>query len=134
MPSREKHLAFDEILRLNGVICEDTCGDSVHARLDRGAQKYAEAHRELDFYHSHSGIRDYVDQIVNSIGNIYKETATDYVRIAHGHLCLDYMASKLKYFYDCSYDELNWDFVYKRTWAYFRRNGLHKTYYKRSLR
>ncbi len=130
MPPRLRHLEFDEVLRKKGVICEDTDGNSVHARQDRGSKKYAEAHRELDPFHSDSGIRDYLDQIINSIGNIYQETATDYVRIAYGHLCLDYMASNLKRQIGCSYNELDWEYVYRRTWKYFTDRGLQKAYHR----
>jgi hypothetical protein len=130
MPSRKHHLEFDDRLRKNSVICEDTDGNAVHARLDRNSKHFADMHRELDYFHSDVGIRDFIDNIVNSIGTIAKSTATDYVRIAYGHLCLDYMASKLKREYDCSYRELNWRGVYTRTWKYFQRNGYHRTYYR----
>ncbi|GEM_PF-1073769 len=131
MPSRKRHLEFDEYLRKKGVIYADTDGNSVHARMDRGSKIYADAHRDLDYFHSDSGIRDYVDQIMNSIGTIYHETATDYVRIAYGHRCLDYMASKLKRQYGCTYNELDWKTVYRRTWKYFKYLGFHRTYYRR---
>ena len=130
MPPRKYHLEFDERLRKNSVICDDTDGNSVHARMDRNSKHLADMHRELDYYHSDAGVRDFVDNIVNSIGTINQSTATDYVRIAHGHLCLDYVASKLKREQDRTYRELNWRKVYTRTWKYFQRNGLHKTYYK----
>jgi hypothetical protein len=106
MPSRERHLEFDEILRYKGVICDDIDGNSVHARMDKGSKWYAELHRELDYFHSVNGIRDRVDHVINSIGNIYPSTAADHVRIAYGHLCLDHMASKLKEKFECSYNEL----------------------------
>ncbi len=126
MPSRRYHLEFDERLRRNDVICEDTFGDTVHARLDRNSKHMGDMHRELDYFHSVEGIRDFIDNIVHSIGSIYQGTATDYVRIAYGHLCLDYMASKLKREYDCTNKELDWDEVYTRTWRYFQRNGFHR--------
>lgn len=87
-------------------------------------------HRELDYYHSDWGIRGFIDNIVNSIGTIDPATATDYVRIAHGHLCLDYMASKLKRQQGLAYTQLNWREVYTRTWKYFQRHGFHRTYYR----
>lgn len=130
MPLRRQHLEFDEVLREKGVICEGTNGNSIHARMDKGSKRYATDHRDLDDFHTASGIRDYVDQIVNSIGNIYQETRTDYVRIAYGHLCLDYMASKLKEQFGCTDNELDWEYVYRRTWNYFKYQGFHKTYYK----
>lgn len=131
MPPRERHLEFDGILRYKGVICDDTDGNSVHARMDKGSKWYAERHRELDYFHSVDGIRDRVDHIINSIGNINPSTATDQVRIAYGHECLDDMASKLKEQYECTYNELDWDEVYRRTWKYFKNCGFDKKYYKR---
>lgn len=133
MPPRARHLEFDDLLRFKGIICDDTDGNSVHARLDRGSRKYAEAHREKDPFHSTDGIRIYIDNIVNSIRNIYQGTATDYIRIAWGHVCLDYIASKMKEVYECTYDELDWEDVFKRTWRLYKRYGLHKTYYKQKI-
>jgi hypothetical protein len=130
MPSRQRHLEFDEVLRKKGVICQHTNGNTVHSRMDKGSKWFADAHREIDHFHSHSGIRDTIDNIVKSIGSIYQSTATDYVRIAYGHLCLDYMASKLKRQLDCTYGQLDWEYVYKRTWNYYKAHGLHRTYYK----
>jgi len=130
VPNRKYHLEFDDRLRKNAVISDDTDGNSVHARMDKNSKHLADMHRELDYYHSDPGVRDFIDNIVNSIGTIGQATATDYVRIAHGHLCLDYMASKLKRQQECTYKELNWREVYTRTWKYFQRQGLHRTYYK----
>jgi hypothetical protein len=131
MPSREKHLGFDEFLRRKGVICDDTDGNSVHARMDRGARKYGADHREQDYFHSDAGIRDTIDNLLNSIGTIQQTTATDYIRIAYGHVSLDYMVSKLKEHLKCHYRDFDWEAVYQRTWNYFRRKGFHKTYYRR---
>jgi hypothetical protein len=133
MPPRKYHLKFDERLRKNDVICEDTDGNSVHARLDKNSRHMGDMHRELDYFHSAEGIRDFIDNIVFSIGTIYPETATDYVRIAYGHLCLDYMASKVKRQLDCSYSDLDWRRVYRRTWTYFKRKGFNNTRYKASF-
>ena len=130
MPSRKHHLGFDDRLRKNSVICEETDGNAVHARLDRNSRHFTDLHTELDYFHSDAGIRDSIDNTVNSIGTISQSTATDYVRIAYGHLCLDYIASKLKRKSSCTYRELNWREVYTRTWKYFQRNGHHRTYYR----
>jgi len=130
MPPRKYHLEFDERLRKNNVICDDSLGQTVHARLDRNSKHLGDMHRGLDYFHSHEGIRVFIDNIVNSIGNINQSTATDYVRMAYGHLCLDYIASKLKRQQSCTYGELDWRKVYTRTWKYLQRNGFHKTYYK----
>ncbi len=130
MPTRRYHLEFDDVLRSKRIIFEKTDGNSVHARMDKNSKKYGEAHRKLDDFHSPEGIRDFVDQIVNSLGTIHQETATDYVRIAYGHMCLDYMASKLTKQYRCTYDELDWNYVYKRTLRYYRDYGYDRTYYR----
>jgi len=130
MPPRKYHLEFDDRLRGNDIICEDTDGNTVHARLDRNSKHLGDMHREIDYWHSPEGIRDMIDNIVNSIGNIYPGTATDYVRIAYGHLCLDNMASKLKRKDNCEYKDLDWREIYNRTYHLFRRKGYHKTYYR----
>lgn len=130
MPPRKYHLEFDDILWEKGIICEETDGNSVHARMDKGAKKYTDAHRELDYFHSDAGVRDFIDNIINSIGNIHQSTATDYVRIAYGHECLDYMASKLKKQYNCVYSELDWDYVYKRTLKLYKSCGFHRKLFR----
>lgn len=130
MPARSKHLAFDEMLREKGVIMDDTDGTTVHNRLDRHARTYGPNHREEDEWHSHVGVRSMTDNLLSSFGNISKERATDYVRIAHGHECLDYMASKLRRQYDCSYAALDWDEVFRRTWRYMKSKGYDRSYYR----
>ena len=131
MPSRARHLEFDEILREKGVIMDDTDGTAVHNRLDKHAKTYGSTHREDDEWHSHVGIRAMIDNVVNSLGNISQDRATDYVRIAHGHECLDYMASKLKRQQECSYSGLDWREVYRRTWRYMKAKGYSDAYYRR---
>jgi len=130
MPSIEKHLDFDEKrLKKNGVIYEDTNGRTVHKRMDRSAKKYGPDHRELDYWHSPEGIRDMIDNIVASVG-IRPETATDYVKIAYGHLCLDRTASRMMRELDCDYKDLNWRSVYTRAYRLFRRYGHHNRCYQ----
>ena len=130
MPSRKKLLEFDEILRAKGVIMDDTDGTTIHNRLDRHAKTYGPAHREDDEWHSHGAIRYMIDNMIKSLGNISQDRATDYVRVARGHECLDYMASKLRRQYDCSSASLDWGYVYQRTWRYMRSNGYHRAYYR----
>jgi hypothetical protein len=101
-----------------------------HNRLDKHAMTYGPTHHEDDEWHSHTGVRSMIDNMINSLGNISKERATDYVRIAHGHECLDYMASKLRRQYDCSYASLDWDEVFRRTWRYMKSKGYDRAYYR----
>jgi hypothetical protein len=98
--------------------------------MDKGSKWFQEAHRDLDHFHSDAGIRDYVTQLIESLGSIYTSTATDNVRIAYGHLCLDYIASKLKRQQNCTYRELDWNLVYRRAWNLFKRKGYKRKYYK----
>jgi len=133
VPSLDYHLDFDEKrLVKNGVIYEDTDGTSVHRRMDKNAKKFGPDHRDLDYWHSPEGIRDMIDGFVGSIG-IRPETATDYVRIAYGHRCLDYIASKTRRGLNCHYKDLSkgdWRNVYTRAYKLFRRNGYHKKVYQ----
>ena len=133
MPSLDRHLDFDEKrLKKNGVIYEETFGTSVHRRMDKNAKKFGPDHRNLDYWHSPKGIRDMIDKFVDTNG-IYPETATDYVRIACGHRCLDYIASKTIRQQGCIYgdfDDADWRGIYTRAYSLFRRNGYHKTVYQ----
>ncbi len=130
MPSRQIHLKFDEVLKKNGIISKDTEGNSVHNRMDKQFQNYGANHREADYFHSVEGIRDFIDNMVNSLGTVSQDTATDYVRIAYGHLCLDYMTTKLKNKKGWSDDEINWKIVFQRTYNYYRYKKFHKKFYK----
>jgi len=129
MPPKKYHLKFDEFLKDKGVICIETNGRSVHDRLDKHVKKYGPVHRELDKWHTPKGIRYTIDNYVNSLGTILQDTCTDYVRIAYGHVSLDYIVSKLKRKYDYNYDDLDWSEIYKRTWEYYKRNGYNKKRY-----
>lgn len=132
MPPRDYHLAFDEILRNNGIICDDTYGDSVHKRLDKHSKKFGAMHREIDEWHSTNGIRDFIDNLINGLGTIYQETATDYIRIAYGHIVLDEIASQFKINFNCDYNELDWEEVFKEVFKEYKKFGFHKTKYHRS--
>jgi hypothetical protein len=70
-----------------------------------------------------------IDNIVKSI-EMDQDRATDYVRIAHGHESLDYMTSKLKSQDDCRESDLDWDYVYRRTWKYMKSKRFHRARYK----
>ncbi len=105
MPLRRIHSEFDDVLREKDIIFKDTGGNSVHNRMDKGSNNYGANHRLESFFHSAEGIRKFIENIVNSLGTISQETATDYVRIAYGHLCLDYMTTKLKNEKDWSDDD-----------------------------
>lgn len=134
MPDLKHHLEFDEKrLKKNHIICEETDGTSVHRRMDRNARKFGPDHRELDEWHEPDAIRNMIDNIVNSISNIHPETATDYVRIAFGHRCLDRVASGARRAFDCSYsalEESDWRSIYTRSYKLFRRYGYHKKVYQ----
>ena len=52
MPSRQRHLEFDEVLKENEVIFKDTDGNSVHDRMDKRANNYGANHRVKDPFHS----------------------------------------------------------------------------------
>ena len=133
MPSLQYHLEFDEKrLKKNRIICGETDGTTVHRRMDKNAKKYGPDHRELDDWHSPEGIRDMIDNFVNTIG-IYPETATDYVKIAYGHRCLDSVASRMKRKLNCGYNDLDqdeWRSIYTHAYKLFRRYHYHKKVYQ----
>ena len=133
MPSLKKHLEFDEKKLKRYNVIYDTDGTKVHQRLDKGAKKYGPTHREDDYWHSDIGIRDTIDNNIASICNIYPETATDYIRIAYGHICLDTIASKYKREIGCNYTDLSqddWRIIFNRAYHKFKRNRYHKTVYQ----
>lgn len=130
MPSKKYHIRFDHYLKDRGVICEETDGATVHERLDKHARRYGADHRWLDPWHSPDGIRDFLDNLMNSLGTINQDTCTDYVRIAYGHICLDETASRIKGKEGLDYNELDWDDVIRKTWMSYKRHGYHRTYYK----
>ena len=130
MPSRQIHLKFDEVLRETGIILDDTDGNSVHNRMDKQFKNFGANHREKDHFHTAEGIRDFIDNMVNSLGTVSQGTATDYVRIAYGHLCLDYMTTKLKNEKIWSDDDIDWEIIFQRTYKYYINKGFHNTYYK----
>ena len=114
MPTRDRHLAFDEILRNKGVIGL-TDGNIMHDRMDRNVKYLLKDHREIDWWHHDKGIREYVRNMSHSGFGISQDKATDYIRIGLGHIALDYMASKLKEKNGSSYEGLDWSIVYQRT-------------------
>ena len=131
MPNRNKHLMFDDILREKGVI-GGTEGRVIHDRMDKNVKYFLKDHREIDWWHCEKGIREFVKNLSNSGFGIRQDKATDYIRIGLGHICLDYMASKLKDKNGGTYTGLDWDYVMKRTWNYYRKKGYHKCYFKYS--
>jgi len=98
--------------------------------MDKHSKIYQGDHRELDDWHSPNGIRDMIDNIVESIGNIYPQTATDYVKIAYGHVCLDEKASEIKKRLGLPYSELDWFDIYKRAYRSFISHGFNKKVYQ----
>lgn len=127
MPTRKYHLEFDNILRDRGVIYEDTFGDTVHSRLDKNVKKYGPDHRELDDWHQPESIRIFIYNMEHWIS---QETATDYLRIAYGHVVLDSVVSKMKIKEGIAYcRHLNMDKAYKRALQKFYREGYHRKKY-----
>lgn len=60
--------------------------------MDRGVEAFGSRHRELDIYHGRgtrarmSGLRRWLRGKCNVIG---QDRATDWLRAAYGHICLD---------------------------------------------
>lgn len=129
MPNRKHHLECDEWLRKEGLIYEDTRGDSVHDRLDYHCRNYGLLHRELDEWHDPEAIRDWIDNMRNSIG-ISQELATDYVRIGYMHIAIDEACDR---FLDehgrKPRTEKEWDSVHARAHRIFSGRGHRRAHY-----
>ena len=119
MPSRRVHLKFDEYLKEHGVIHGYTYANTVHDRMDRGIVVWGPDHREIDFYHSEKGIREWLRRFSHLA---YQETLTDYLRVALGHLVLDNMASR--------FPRKNEEELTKSAYRSFIQRGFHRKYFK----
>ncbi len=86
-------MKFDEYLKEHGVIADRDCS-AVHERMDRDLQVYGHwNHQYADYYHYENGIRNWI-RGWSHLAN--QETATDYLRVALGHLVLDEIWSQDK--------------------------------------
>lgn len=119
MPSRKTHLRFDEYLKEHGIIHDDTSADKVHERMDRDLATWGAEHREIDFYHSEEGVRDWLRKFSHFA---YQETLTDYLKVAMGHLVLDDIASR---FPDKDNEE-----IIKSAYRSFIQRGFDRKYFK----
>ena len=131
MPSLNRHLEFDDArLRKNGVIGKGTDGTAVHQRMDRRASDYDKDHLVLDEWHTPKGIRVMVSNLVASLGTVRPETATDFVRIAYGHVVLDRTVSRVVQEQGGECSDLDWGRVYTLAYRQFRRSKYHSKRYK----
>ena len=87
-------MKFDEYLKEHRIIHGYIYADKVHDKMDRDLIVWGPEHREIDFYHSEEGIREWLRGFSHLT---YQETLTDYLRAALGHLALDDMASRYEY-------------------------------------
>jgi len=119
MPSRRVHMKFDEYLKEHGIIHGYTYANTVHDRMDRDIIVWGSEHREIDFYHSEEGIREWLRGFSHLA---YQETLTDYLRVAMGHLVLDDMASR--------FPRKNEEELMKSAYRSFIQRGFHTKYFK----
>jgi hypothetical protein len=119
MPSRKVHLKFDEYLKIKEVIFDDTFAQSVHKRMDKGVQKFGPDHRTVDFFHSEQGIREWLREMKHITS---QDTLTDYLRVALGHLVLDYIEYRFPW--------KNEDELIKSAYRSFIQRGFHRKYFK----
>lgn len=119
MPGRAIHLRFDEYLKERGIIHDDTSADKVHERMDKDITTWGAEHREVDFYHSEGGVRNWLKGFSHFA---YQETLTDYLKVAMGHLVLDDMASRCP---NKDSDEL-----IKSAYRSFIQRGFDRKYFK----
>ena len=121
MPNRNIHLEFDRFLIQKNVLFPDANYDNVHKFVDAGVFSYGRNHRIVDIYHQEEGVRRWLNGKINVIP---QERATDWLRCALGHFCLDDANSKLD---ERHYLEDVFDYAYKlmkqRRWtnAHFKR-------------
>jgi hypothetical protein len=120
MPSRGRHLKFDEYLKEKGIISNDVYTNKVHSRMDRDVNYWGLRHREIDFFNGEEGIREWLRTFQHLA---YQETLTDYLRVCLGHLCLDDIASRREYF-----DEND---LINRAYRSFIARGYHRKFYRR---
>ena len=113
------HLEFDEYLKDHDIINGYTYTNSVHKRMDRNTKFFGPEHREIDFYHSEEGIREWLRGFSHLA---YQETLTEYLRVALGHLVLDYMDSR--YEYENEYE------LMKSAYRSFIQRGYHRKYFR----
>jgi len=119
LPDRRVHLKFDDYLREHGIIREDTDGNTVHDRMDRGLRIHGPGHQYTDYYHSEEGIRSWLRSMV---AIAYQETLTDYLRIALGHVVLDEMYARYTY--------PNEEELIKSAYRSFIQRGFGRTYFR----
>lgn len=120
MPSRRVHLKFDEYLKDHGVISDYTFADKVHDRMDRDLVVWGPEHREVDFYHSEEGIRNWLRRFAHLA---YQDTLTDYIRVALGHLVLDNIELRQEW--------LDEEDLIKRAYRSYIAKGYHRTFFRK---
>jgi hypothetical protein len=128
MPIRVIHNGFDGYLVEKGYPPDGYDYDIVHARIDRGVQWYGGAHRELDFYHSEDGLRDWLTGMQNR--GAAQDKLTAYLRCGLAHFALDEADTR---WYDRDpegYVTLPWDKVYEGALKSMLALGLHRKFFK----
>jgi len=136
MPGLKYHLLFDRVLEGQGIICRGRKTTTVHKFMDRGARKWGPLHRVLDPKHDANMIRPWVASQVQRLGLIKQDTATDYVRVAWGHIVLDYVVTLEKDRLEGRHGKrpsdagLDWDQVLRKAMNIYAREGFGKTYYR----
>lgn len=136
MPDRRYHLRLDALLADRGAICEGTRTDAVHDFMDRGSAKWGPLHRVLDPNHDPEKLRPWIAAQVRSLRSFRQNTATDYVRVAWGHLVLDHVVSlekdRRQRTTGCRPGdaELDWDVLLARAYHRFREGGFHRCLYR----
>jgi hypothetical protein len=93
MPNRITHERFDEFLANKGILLSDARYGNVHRFMDTGVKIYGPDHRNYDPYHERDGICTWITGKRNVIN---QDHATDWVRSALGHICLDKAATRFK--------------------------------------
>ena len=116
-----KKSAYDtsEYLEDHGIIHDYTFANTVHDRMDRDLTYWGPEHREIDFYHSEEGVREWLRGFQHFA---YQETLTDYLRVALGHLVLDDIESRGEW-----EDE---DDLIDRAYRSFIARGYHRKFYR----
>jgi hypothetical protein len=118
--------------------------------MDKGAMKHGADHRWLDPKHDPENVRDWTDdwaarRLKKGLEwtDGHKRSATGYVRVAYGHICLDEVVSEEKDRVEAETGERPedkdfsaeyWDRLYAAALVLFLANGYERTFHKRSER
>jgi hypothetical protein len=94
MPNKEVHLIFDNYLKREGLISTEVDFSLIHDWLVAGFREQ-DTHQLKDFNLDVFDIQEWILEISKTTDD--KNTLTDYLRVALGHLVLDLLYSNFSF-------------------------------------